>query len=306
MINIIDLEKESMTDFERKYMFTEAPDDQERVNVKRIRLKAPDRRTYDFKKGAGGDDETTETPDNTEELDDTDTSGDTVEDPDVSTDDPTTADDTTGDPESIDMNDDSGTSDDIVTDDDGDVSTDDQTGDTPDDGGSDGETVDMDDDSGASDDIVTDDDGDISTDDATDDQNAGTDDSTGDDGTDNTDGDSDGDNKNEGIHKQNLYKKFVSLKTSVDNYEHKLSSIIGVDPETHEMMHHITDKMRSLSDMMYDYMILKFKNNTYLESMLFYQRALSATKLCLDALAKVAEITEESDNKKSGNSHKKK
>ena len=45
MINIIDLEKESMTDFERKYMFTEAPDDQERVNVKRIRLKAPDRRT---------------------------------------------------------------------------------------------------------------------------------------------------------------------------------------------------------------------------------------------------------------------
>ena len=79
MINIIDLEKESMTDFERKYMFTEAPDDQERVNVKRIRLKAPDRRTYDFKKGAGGDDETTETPDNTEELDDTDTSSDTVE-----------------------------------------------------------------------------------------------------------------------------------------------------------------------------------------------------------------------------------
>ena len=298
MINIIDLEKESMTDFERKYMFTEAPDDQERVNVKRIRLKAPDRRTYDFKKGAGGDDETTETPDNTEELDDTGTSGDTVEDPDVNTDDPTTTDDGTGDTESIDMNDDSGASDDIVTDDDEEVSTDDQTDDTPDDGG-DGESIDMNDDSGASDDIVTDDDGDISTDDANNDQNAGTDD------TDTTDGESDGDNKNEGIHKQNLYKKFVSLKTSVDNYEHKLSSIIGVDPETHEMMHRITDKMRSLSDMMYDYMILKFKNNTYLESMLFYQRALSATKLCLDALAKVAEITEESDNKKSGNSRKK-
>lgn len=293
MINIIDLEKESMTDFERKYMFTEAPDDQERVNVKRIRLKAPDRRTYDFKKGAGGDDETTETPDNTEELDDTGTTGDTVEYPDVNTDDPTT----TGDAESIDMNDDSGASDDIVTDDDEEVSTDDQTGDVPDDGG--GESIDMGDDSGTSDDIVTDDDGDISTDDANNDQNAGTDD------TDTTDGESDGDNKNEGIHKQNLYKKFVSLKTSVDNYEHKLSSIIGVDPETHEMMHRITDKMRSLSDMMYDYMILKFKNNTYLESMLFYQRALSATKLCLDALAKVAEITEESDNKKSGNSRKK-
>lgn len=295
MINIIDLEKESMTDFERKYMFTEAPDDQERVNVKRIRLKAPDRRTYDFKKGAGGDDETTETPDNTEKLDDTGTSGDTVEDPDVNTNDPTETDDATGDAESIDMNVDSGVSDDIVTDDE--VPTDDQTGDTPDDGG--GESIDMGDDSGTSDDIVTDDDGDISTDDANNDQNAGTDD------TDTTDGESDGDNKNEGIHKQNLYKKFVSLKTSVDNYEHKLSSIIGVDPETHEMMHRITDKMRSLSDMMYDYMILKFKNNTYLESMLFYQRALSATKLCLDALAKVAEITEESDNKKSGNSRKK-
>lgn len=297
MINIIDLEKESMTNFERKYMFTEAPDDQERVNVKRIRLKAPDRRTYDFKKGAGGDDETTETPDNTEELDDTGASGDTVEDPDVNTDDPTTTDDATGDAESIDMNDDSGASDDIVTDDE--APTDDQTGDAPDDGGNDAESIDMGDDSGTSGDIVTDDDGDISTDDANNDQNTGTDD------TDTTDGESDGDNKNEGIHKQNLYKKFISLKTSVDNYEHKLSSIIGVDPETHEMMHRITDKMRSLSDMMYDYMILKFKNNTYLESMLFYQRALSATKLCLDALAKVAEITEETDNKKSGNSRKK-
>ena len=238
MINIIDLEKESMTDFERKYMFTEAPDDQERVNVKRIRLKAPDRRTYDFKKGAGGDDETTETPDNTEELDDTDTSGDTVEDPDVNTDDPTTTDDATGDAESIDMNDDSRASDDIVTDDE--APTADQTGDAPDDGGSDAESIDMGDDSGTSGDIVTDDDGDISTDDANDDQNAGTDD------TDTTDGESDGDNKNEGIHKQNIYKKYVSLKTSVDNYEHKLSSIIGVDTETHEMIHRITDKMRSL------------------------------------------------------------
>ena len=57
MIKIIDLETEHLTEYERKYVFTEAPTEKERVNVKRISLRAPDKRTYDFRKGADDDPE---------------------------------------------------------------------------------------------------------------------------------------------------------------------------------------------------------------------------------------------------------
>lgn len=316
MIKIIDLEKESLTDFEKKYMFTEAPEEKERVNVKHIRLKAPDKRTYDFRKGAS-DEEDEQPPAEPDDIavDDVD-----VEEPVGDTTDPVTTDDSTtddeddivtddesttevegdnGNEETIDMNDDS-------TEDtgDGDIVTDDNSDTESDDGGDDSNeddqtNIDMNNDSG--DDIVTDDSGDISTDDGSGD-GAGDGDNSSDDSSDNG---GDEDSKNEGIHKQNLYRKFVSLKTSIDNYDHKLSSIIGIDPETHKMIHEITDKFKSLSDMMYDYMILKFRSNTYLESMLFYQRAMAATNLCLDALSKVSEASEDDNKKKSKKSNKK-
>ena len=67
MIKIIDLETEHLTEYEKKYVFTEAPTEKERVNVKRISLRAPDKRTYDFRKGA--DDEPEEnTTENKEEA----------------------------------------------------------------------------------------------------------------------------------------------------------------------------------------------------------------------------------------------
>lgn len=302
MIKIIDLTESQKTDFEKNYMFTEAPSDTERVNVKRIRLKAPGARTYDFRKGAGGEEEETTTPeeDTTEPTTDADAT------------DTEPADDTTGsDDIALDDNDDISLDDtpDMTGDDTGgddDIALDDGTGDgsdqeaEPTDGG-DGETVSPDGDEGGSDDdIVTDDNGDISEDDTSGEGDTGDDGSMGDGSSDdsNTSGD-------EAIHKQNLYKKFVTLRTAIDNYEHKLSSIIGVDPTTHKMIHEVTDKLRSMGDMMYDYMVLKFKKNTYLESMMFYQRTMSATSLCLDALTKIGEINKKEIEKMQGKSSKK-
>lgn len=266
MIKIIDRKESEKTDFEKNYMFTEAPSDTERVNVKRIRLKAPGARTYDFRKGADGEEETPE------------------EDPETTDTEP--ADDTTG-------------SDDIAVDDNDDISVDDtpvMTGDDdPDATGDtgDGETVSPDDNTGSGDDdIVTDDNGDISEDDTSGTADTG-DDTTGDDDSgEETDGDSE-----DAMHKQNLYKKFVTLRTAIDNYDHKLSAIIGVDPETHKMIHEVTNKLRSMGDMMYDYMVLKFKKNTYLESMMFYQRTMAATNLCLDALTKIGNKTKKESDK---------
>ena len=80
MIKIIDLETEHLTEYERKYVFTEAPTEKERVNVKRISLRAPDKRTYDFRKGADDDPEEDATEEPAEDVT-TDDTTDIVEDP---------------------------------------------------------------------------------------------------------------------------------------------------------------------------------------------------------------------------------
>ena len=67
--------------------------------------------------------------------------------------------------------------------------------------------------------------------------------------------------------------------------------MIGIDADTHEMITEISEKLRSLAEMMYDYMVLKFKKNSYLESMLFYQRTVAAVNLCLDSLDKIRQIS---------------
>ena len=51
------------------------------------------------------------------------------------------------------------------------------------------------------------------------------------------------------------------------------------------------DIANHFSEMMYDYMVLKFKKNSYLESMLFYQRTVAAVNLCLDSLDKIRQIS---------------
>lgn len=331
MIKIIDKREAELTDYEKQYFpYSEAPDTP-RKNVKTIKLKVSDKRHYDFRKGAAGDDEpaadpTDDAPDDVDvtDIDDPDAGPEDIPDDtgdDTGADDTTDIDDPDAGPEDIpdDTGDDTGTDDtgdiddpdagpedmpddggdetgddtgddsDIVTDDNEDISEDNTGDDTGDDGG---------DDTGDDGDVVTDDNEDISADDTGDDAGDGQDqngddqgDDTGDDGEDGQD-DNSSDDK---IHKQNLYKKFMNLHTAVDGYTHKLSSMIGVDNETNEMYTSICKRLQELQDMLYDYMVLKFKKNDYLQSMLFYQRSIATVNMCLDALASLTEAIHKDD-----------
>ena len=286
MIKIIDLETEHLTEYEKKYVFTEAPTEKERVNVKRISLRAPDKRTYDFRKGADDEPEEDATEEPAEDVT-TDDNTDVVEDPgddltDPAEDEPEVPDDDL-DTEETPTED---TADEDIVVDDETIETDDLDGTNGEDTGDDPNVNDTEEDDGTED-IVTDDDPAITDDeaDAPDDPNADEQD-TGDENADEKDTD-----EEEKIHKQNLFKKFITLRTSVENYDAKLSSMIGIDADTHEMITEISEKLRSLAEMMYDYMVLKFKKNSYLESMLFYQRTVAAVNLCLDSLDKIRQIS---------------
>ena len=287
MIKIIDLETEHLTEYEKKYVFTEAPTEKERVNVKRISLRAPDKRTYDFRKGADDEPEEDATEEPAEDVT-TDDNTDVVEDPgddltDPAEDEPEVPDEDldTGETPTEDTADE-----DIVVDDET-IETDDLDDTNGEDTGDDPNVNDTEEDDGTED-IVTDDDPAITDDEVDttpDDQNTD-DQDTGDENA----GEKDTDEE-EKIHKQNLFKKFITLRTSIENYDAKLSSMIGIDADTHEMITEISEKLRSLAEMMYDYMVLKFKKNSYLESMLFYQRTVAAVNLCLDSLDKIRQIS---------------
>ena len=67
------------------------------------------------------------------------------------------------------------------------------------------------------------------------------------------------------------------------------------------MISEVSEKLNQLGDMLYDYMILKFKKSTYLESMLFYQRTVAATNLCLDSLSKINSISSDVNSTKKSN-----
>ena len=286
MIKIIDLETEHLTEYEKKYVFTEAPTEKERVNVKRISLRAPDKRTYDFRKGADDEPEEDATEEPAEDVT-TDDNTDVVEDPgddltDPAEDEPEVPDEDL-DTEETPTED---TADEDIVVDDETVETDDLDDTNGEDTGDDPNVNDTEEDDGT-DDIVTDDDPAITDDEADAPDDPNTDDQdTGDENA----GEKDTDEE-EKIHKQNLFKKFITLRTSVENYDAKLSSMIGIDADTHEMITEISEKLRSLAEMMYDYMVLKFKKNSYLESMLFYQRTVAAVNLCLDSLDKIRQIS---------------
>ena len=286
MIKIIDLETEHLTEYEKKYVFTEAPTEKERVNVKRISLRAPDKRTYDFRKGADDEPEEDATEEPAEDVT-TDDNTDVVEDPgddltDPAEDEPEVPD------EDLDTEEtptEDTTDEDIIVDDET-IETDDLDDTNGEDTGDDPNVNDTEEDDGT-DDIVTDDDPAITDDEADAPDDPNTDDQdTGDENA----GEKDTDEE-EKIHKQNLFKKFITLRTSIENYDAKLSSMIGIDADTHEMITEISEKLRSLAEMMYDYMVLKFKKNSYLESMLFYQRTVAAVNLCLDSLDKIRQIS---------------
>lgn len=286
MIKIIDLETEHLTEYEKKYVFTEAPTEKERVNVKRISLRAPDKRTYDFRKGADDEPEEDATEEPAEDVT-TDDNTDIVEDPGddltyPAEDEPEVPDEDL-DTEETPTED---TADEDIVVDDETIETDDLNDTNGEDTGDDPNVNDTEEDDGTED-IVTDDDPAITDDEADAPDDPNTDDQdTGDENA----GEKDTDEE-EKIHKQNLFKKFITLRTSVENYDAKLSSMIGIDADTHEMITEISEKLRSLAEMMYDYMVLKFKKNSYLESMLFYQRTVAAVNLCLDSLDKIRQIS---------------
>lgn len=273
------IDNSGLTEFEKRFLFQEAPGEEEtpRKNVKRIRLKAIDRRRRDETKKAAIEGPVEMEEALPEEPDmDTETEEET---PQTEENPPEEEMDTTEDTEEFDMG-----NDDIAIDDSddlGDMDMDDEG--AEDDMGEDTETSSGDGDIAIDDSEVTPEDGEDNADGGDgSEENSGEGDQTGDDNSGTEEEDQD-----DIMHKQNLYRKFMNLHESVSNYCQKLDTQIGIDDETNRQYKEVGEKLKQLKEFLYTYMVIKFTHEEYVQSLLFYQRSLAAANLLLDTLSEI-------------------
>ena len=274
---MIFIKKEEPSKFLRFIQEADGDEPQKR-NQKVINIRKPSGRRTDYTQGAdledepedGGDEPVTDDTDYSDEPD----SGEDAPTDDAGDDSGT--DDSVGDEENIDASDNSGNEDggDEPVTDDTDYS------DEPD-SGEDAPTDDAGDDSGT--DEPTTDDTDYSEDD--DSSSEGDDGGTGA-GEDNPDNpDSGGNSSNdEQVRKYALYKKFLKLDSTLGGIIEKLSSALSDNPDINQKYKIITNKVKTLKELLSQYMIIRFSKSSYIQSMLFYQRVMAAMEITLGIL----------------------
>ena len=281
----------------RYFLATEADNDtEEEATPKKRNVKVvsagPDRRRKDFTKiedeepeedttsnepdepeTTDDDNDFTDTSDNTE--DDSESSEENVDDPDMGDDD-TDFTDTEDEP-------DNGTTTDDSTEDSGNESDTDVNEDEP-------PT-----DDGAEDDSNEDDGPETGDEDETDFADAGEDgEDEGDDTSDDSseDGEDGNADKKVGVdlsstRKYNLYKEYMSLYNSCNNYIGKLENVIKDDAEVNQVIRLAVVNLRKIKDLIYDYMIIRFSLNSYVQSLLFYQKMVVSVQLVFKMLASI-------------------
>lgn len=87
--------------------------------------------------------------------------------------------------------------------------------------------------------------------------------------------------------KYNLYKEYMSLYNSCDNYISKLENILKNDFEENQIIKISVNNLREIKDIIFDYMTIRFPLNTYVQSLLFYQKMVVAVQLVFNLLKSI-------------------
>ena len=91
-------------------------------------------------------------------------------------------------------------------------------------------------------------------------------------------------NTDEQIRKYVLYRKFLKLNKTLDSQCEILNTLVSDEIDVNQKYKKISNNLKELNKILSEYMIIKFQNASYIQSMLFYQRILTATDINLNAL----------------------
>ena len=72
--------------------------------------------------------------------------------------------------------------------------------------------------------------------------------------------------------KYNLFKEYMSLYNACDNYISKLENVLKDDMIMNQIIRISVNNLRDIKDIIYDYITIKFPINSYIQSLLFYQK----------------------------------
>lgn len=98
--------------------------------------------------------------------------------------------------------------------------------------------------------------------------------------------------------KYNLFKEFVNLSISIDNYISKLEDNMSDNIIQNRCIKIALDKLYEIKDLCTDYMLINFEANSYTKSILFYQMMTAAIQKVFKLLSKGNEYAAASVEKK--------
>lgn len=136
------------------------------------------------------------------------------------------------------------------------------------------------------------------------DDGTGDDSTTADAGTDgNADDQGDGEENKPGVdfdstRKYNLFKEFMALYNACENYISKLENILKDDTTVNQIIMVCTNNLREIKSILYDYMTIKYPVNSYVQSLLFYQKMIASVQLVFAMLKQTSDIKEKEYKKK--------
>lgn len=86
------------------------------------------------------------------------------------------------------------------------------------------------------------------------------------------------------MRKYNLFKEFMSLYNACDNYISKLETVLKNDYEENQIIRISVNNLREIRDILSDYMTIRFRLNSYIQSLLFHQKMVAAVQLIFNML----------------------
>ncbi len=88
--------------------------------------------------------------------------------------------------------------------------------------------------------------------------------------------------------KYNLFKEYMSLYNATDNYISKLENVLKNDYEENQIIRISVNNLREIKDILFDYMTIRFQLNSYIQSLLFYQKMVVAVQLVFNLLKSIS------------------
>ena len=103
-----------------------------------------------------------------------------------------------------------------------------------------------------------------------------------------------------------LYKSYVAFVNAITNYVSKLENVVLDDPGENQLIKFVSDSLRNIKDMLYDYLMMKFELSSYVQARTFFDEMFVAVQITFNMLSKIKKYRLEKEDKKKKSKNNKK